>query len=77
MKSIDLYENSIGKEVYISLWHASDPTLFLGYKRGEIVDSPRNGQYTLIVGGRIFYDVSRERIFFADDAPKEVLTQVV
>ncbi len=77
MKNIDLYENSIGKEVYISLWHASDPTLFLGYRRGEIVDSPSNGQYTLMVGGRLFYDIARERIYFSQDVTKELLAQVV
>jgi hypothetical protein len=77
MKSIDLYENSIGKEVYISLWHASDPTLFLGYKKGEIVDSPRGEQYTIMLEGRIFHDVSRERILFADDATEGDLAQIV
>ena len=38
MKSVDLYESTIGKEVYSPLFHYDNPTVILAYKMGEIVD---------------------------------------
>ncbi|MAF79875.1 hypothetical protein CL629_02220 [bacterium] len=72
MKSVDLYESTIGKEVYSPLFHYDNPTVILAYKMGEIVDIEGGERYTIRWKSGHISSVRKESCIFADEATDEM-----
>jgi len=77
MKQIDLFNNVIGRRVYIPLRHINDPYENLGeYKEGEVMDVLDEKRYIVRVSG-ISHIVPVKFIIMEHDATDEIRSKTV
>jgi len=77
MKQIDVFNNVIGRKVYIPLRHINDPYKNLGdYKEGEIMDVLDEKRYIVRVSG-ISHIVPVKFIIMEHDATDEIRSRTV